>query len=295
MKSLNKDSVIYKFSPENKEVMKINSGEEIIIESYDCFKNKLKSPQDSLEEFNWDYVNPATGPVYINGASPGDVLKIKIEDIEIADQSVMVLAPEEGLMGDRLERFVTKIIKIEDDKAVFSDNVKVPIKPMIGVIGTAPEKGEIAAGIPGDHGANMDCKKMTAGNTVYLPVNVEGGLLALGDLHSVMGDGEVAVSGAETEGKVKLKVDVIKNAKLPLPFLESDKKVITIASAKTLDQAVEDATNNMVDYLIENYDFDLEEASLLLSFIGDAKICQVVDPLKTARFELEKKYLKNNI
>ena len=295
MKSLNKDSVIYKFSPENKEVMKINSGEEIIIESYDCFKNKLKSPQDSLEEFNWDYVNPATGPVYINGASPGDVLKIKIEDIEIADQSVMVLAPEEGLMGDRLERFVTKIIKIEDDKAVFSDNVKVPIKPMIGVIGTAPEKGEIAAGIPGDHGGNMDCKKMRAGNTVYLPVNVEGGLLALGDLHSVMGDGEVAVSGAETEGKVKLKVDVIKNAKLPLPFLESDKKVITIASAKTLDQAVEDATNNMVDYLIENYDFDLEEASLLLSFIGDAKICQVVDPLKTARFELEKKYLKNNI
>ena len=291
MKNLNKDSVVYKFSPDNKEVMKIDSGEKITIESYDCFKNELKSEGDSLKEFNWDYVNPATGPIYVNNAEPGDILRIKIEDIEIADQSVMVLAPGEGLMGDRVERSVTKIIKIENEMAVFSENIKVPIKPMIGVIGTAPAENEIPTGTPGDHGANMDCKRMVAGNILYLPVNVEGGLLALGDLHSVMGDGEVAVSGAETAGKVKLKVDLVKDKKLPLPFLESDDRVITIASAKTLDQAVKDATNNMVDYLVENHKFDFEEASMLLSLIGDARICQVVDPLKTARFELEKKYL----
>ena len=292
MKNLNKDSVVYKMSSKNKEVLKIESGEEITIESYDCFKNELKSENDSLDEFNWDYVNPATGPVYRNDAKPGDILKIKIEDIEIADQSVMVLAPGEGLMGDRIKESTTKIIKIENGEAIFSDNIKVPIKPMIGVIGTAPVEEDIPTGTPGDHGANMDCKRMTAGNTLYLPVNVEGGLLALGDLHSVMGDGEVAVSGAETAGKVKLKIDVIKNKKMPLPLLESADKVITIASAKTLDQAVKDATNNMVDYLVENYDFDFEEASMLLSLIGDARICQVVDPLKTARFEIEKKYLK---
>ena len=291
MKNLNKDSVVYKFSPDNKEVMKIDSGEKITIESYDCFKNELKSEGDSLKEFNWDYVNPATGPVYVNNAEPGDILQIKIEDIEIADQSVMVLAPGEGLMGDRIEKSATKIIKIENEMAVFSENIKVPIKPMIGVIGTAPAENEIPTGTPGDHGANMDCKRMVAGNILYLPVNVEGGLLALGDLHSVMGDGEVAVSGAETAGKVKLKVDLVKDKKLPLPFLESDDRVITIASAKTLDQAVKDATNNMVDYLVENHKFDFEEASMLLSLIGDARICQVVDPLKTARFELEKKYL----
>lgn len=292
MKKLNKDSVVYKMSPQNKGIIEIDSGEQITIESYDCFKNELKSEEDSLEEFNWDYVNPATGPVYINDAKAGDILKIKIEDIEIADQSVMVLAPGEGLMGDRVKKPVTKIIKIENGMAVFSENIKVPVKPMIGVIGTAPAKNEIPTGTPGNHGANMDCKRMTAGNTLYLPVNVEGGLLALGDLHSVMGDGEVAVSGAETAGKVKLKIEVIKDKKMPLPFLESDDKVITIASAKTLDQAVKDATNNMVDYLIEFYNFDFEEASMLLSLIGDARICQVVDPLKTARFELEKKYLK---
>ena len=292
MKKLNKDSVVYKMSSKNEGVLKINSGEEITIESYDCFKNELKSEKDNLEEFNWDYVNPATGPVYINDAKPGDILKIEIEDIEIANQSVMVLAPGEGLMGDRVKKSVTKIIKIENEMAVFSENIKVPVKPMIGVIGTAPADNEIPTGTPGDHGANMDCKRMTAGNTLYLPVNVEGGLLALGDLHSVMGDGEVAVSGAETAGKVKLKIEVIKDKKMTLPFLESDDKVITIASAKTLDQAVKDATNNMVDYLVEFYNFDFEEASMLLSLIGDARICQVVDPLKTARFELEKKYLK---
>ena len=218
MKKLDKSDVIYNFSPNNEDVLKINSGDEISIESYDCFKNELKSEDDSLAEFNWDYINPATGPIYVNDAEKGDILKIKIKDIKIADQSVMIVAPKEGLMGDRIKESQTKIIEIKDEMAIFSDNIKIPIKPMIGVIGTAPAEGEIPAGTPGDHGANMDCKTMVAGNTLYLPVNVEGGLLALGDLHSVMGDGEVAVSGAETAGEVKLKIDVIKNKEIPLPF-----------------------------------------------------------------------------
>lgn len=293
MKKLDKSDVIYNFSPNNEDVLKINSGDEISIESYDCFKNELKSEEDSLAEFNWDYINPATGPIYVNDAEKGDILKIKIKDIKIADQSVMIVAPKEGLMGDRIKESQTKIIEIKDEMAIFSDNIKIPIKPMIGVIGTAPAEGEIPAGTPGDHGANMDCKTMVAGNTLYLPVNVEGGLLALGDLHSVMGDGEVAVSGAETAGEVKLKIEVIKNKEIPLPFLESEEKVTTIASANTLDEAVKIATNNMVDYIVDNYNFDFNEASMLLSLVGDAKICQVVDPKKTARFEIEKKYLNS--
>ena len=291
MKKLDKSSVIYSFSPKNAEVIEVDSGEEILIESYDCFKNELKSEEDSLEEFNWDHINPATGPIYIKNAEPGDILKIKIQDIKIADQSVIIVAPGEGVMGDRIEKSQTKVLKIEDNMLVFSEDIKIPVKPMIGVIGTAPTEGEIPAGTPGDHGANMDCKTMVAGNTLYLPVNVKGGLLALGDLHSVMGDGEVAVSGAETAGEVNLKIDLIKDEKMPLPFLESDKKIITIASADTLDQAVNVATNNMVNYLVDNYDLSLNEATMLLSLIGDAKICQVVDPQKTARFEVEKKYL----
>ena len=291
MKKIDKSSVIYKFSPKNTGVIEVDSGEEVLIESYDCFKNELKSEEDSLEEFNWDHINPATGPIYIKNAEPGDILKIKIQDIKIADQSVIIVAPGEGVMGDRIEKSQTKVLKIEDNMLVFSEDIKIPVKPMIGVIGTAPTEGEIPAGTPGDHGANMDCKTMVAGNTLYLPVNVKGGLLALGDLHSVMGDGEVAVSGAETAGEVNLKIDLIKDEKMPLPFLESDKKIITIASADTLDQAVNVATNNMVNYLVDNYDLSLNEATMLLSLIGDAKICQVVDPQKTARFEVEKKYL----
>ncbi|MFW6028834.1 MAG: acetamidase/formamidase family protein [Halanaerobiales bacterium] len=293
MKKLDKSKVIYNFSPDNEEVLKINSGDEVSIESYDCFKNELKSEEDSLAEFNWDHINPATGPIYVNGAEVGDTLKVKIKDIKIEDQSVMIVAPEEGLMGERIEKSQTKIIKIEDGMAIFSDKIKIPIKPMIGVIGTAPIEDEIPAGTPGDHGANMDCKTMIAGNTLYLPVNVEGGLFALGDLHSVMGDGEVAVSGAETAGVVELKIELLKNKKMPLPFLESEDKITTIASANTLDEAVKISTNNMVDYLVDNYNFDFNEATMLLSLVGDAKICQVVDPKKTARFEVEKKYLKS--
>lgn len=295
MKKLDKSSVIYNFSPENEAVLKIGSGEEVLVESYDCFKNQLKTEDDSLKEFNWDYMNPATGPIYIEDAEPGDILKIEIKDIELADQSVMIVAPGEGVMGDKIEEDRTKILKIEDNMLLFSENIKIPVKPMIGVIGTAPTEGEIPTGTPGHHGSNMDCKEMVAGNIIYLPVNVKGGLLALGDLHSVMGDGEVSVTGAETAGEVRLKIDLLKDEKLPLPFLESEDKVITIVSAKTLDQAVEDVTNNMLDYLVDHYSFSVGEASMLLSLVGDVRICQVVDPLKTARFEIEKSYLIGGI
>ena len=292
MKKLKKDSVIYKFSSEDKAVLEIDAGEEVSIETDDCFRSQLQSENDSLDELNWDYINPATGPIYINSAEAGDILKVEIKDIEVAEQSVIIVAPGEGVVGDRIEKSITKILPVEDNQVIFNDELKLPLRPMIGVIGTAPADEEISTGNPGRHGGNMDCKRMMAGNTIYLPVNVDGALLSLGDLHSVMGDGEVALAGAETSGEVKLKIDVIKGAKMPLPLLEEEEKIITIASAKNLGEAVKGATDKMVDFLVEHHGFELAEATMLLSLVGDARICQVVDPLKTARFELEKKYLK---
>ena len=111
---------------------------------------------------------------------------------------------------------------------------------MIGVIGTAPEgeKG-IPTITPGKHGGNMDCKKITAGSTLYLSVNVDGGLLSMGDIHALMGDGEVFICGLETAGEITVKISVLKNTKLPVPFLYSEGKVMTIQSAETLDKAGE--------------------------------------------------------
>ena len=293
MKKLDRSKVVYNFSADNEPIIKVDSGKELMVETDDCFRSQLQTEEDSLAEMNWNQINPATGPIYINDASPGDILKIEIKDIEVDTQGVMIAAPDEGVIGDRVEQSTTKVLPVKDNHVMFND-IKLPLQPMIGVIGTAPAEGEIPNGTPDSHGGNMDCKRITAGSTLYLPVAVEGALLAMGDLHAVMGDGEIVVCGAEARGKVNLKVDVLKGSQLPLPMLEDDKRVITIASAETLDQAADDATDNMVDFLMEYFDYSLVEAGMLLSLIGDLRVCQVVDPLKTARFELNKEYINNS-
>lgn len=185
----------------------------------------------------------------------------------------------------------TKIIRVEDGQAIFSDKLEIPIEPMIGVIGTAPADEEVPTGTPKDHGGNMDCKRIKKGSTLYLPVNVEGGLLAMGDLHAVMGDGEVVICGVEIPGEVTVKVTVLKGQDYPLPFLEDDERVMAIASSETLDDAAKQATKNMHTFMVEQLGMDVNEAAMYLSVGADLKICQIVDPLMTARMELPKSVL----
>ena len=132
----------------------------------------------------------------------------------------------------------------------------------------------------------MDCKRIGAGATLYLPVNVEGALLAMGDLHAVMGDGEVCVCGAEIAGQVTVKVTVIKSQPLPLPFLVTKEHAMAIYSAPGLDAAAEGATLRMREFLISEVKLPAHEAGMLLSLQGDLRICQAVDPNKTCRMEL---------
>ena len=144
----------------------------------------------------------------VEGAQTGDILKVEIIRIETADKGVMIDGPGEGVLKDIIKKPSTRIFEIGDGYVRFNDRLSFPVKPMIGVIGTAPAGKGIPTGTPGPHGGNMDCKKITEGATVYLPVNTEGALLAMGDLHAVMGDGEVGVCGVETAGRVTVKVTV---------------------------------------------------------------------------------------
>ncbi|MDV3427858.1 MAG: acetamidase/formamidase family protein, partial [Bacillota bacterium] len=177
---------------------------------------------------------------------------------------------------------------IENNEVIFDEKLRLPLNKMIGVIGTAPPFGEINCGTPGSHGGNMDNTMITEGSALYLPVFTEGALFALGDLHAVMGDGEIGVSGAEAAGKVHVKLEVIKNLKLKNPVLENKESISTIASAETLDAAVNNAVADMADILAERIDLPYSEIAMLLSLIGQAQICQVVDPLKTARYVVPK-------
>ena len=134
----------------------------------------------------------------------------------------------------------------------------------------------------------MDCKIITEGTTLYLPVNVPGALLALGDLHAAMGDGEVSVCGMEIAGEVTVTVSVIRDRALPTPMAQTADTIYTIASSVLLDDAANLATRNMVRFVVSETGLSTDDAVNLLSVAGNLQICQVVDPQKTCRYALPK-------
>lgn len=284
--------VIYNMSPNNEPIEYCNSGDQIIFKNKDCFGNQIKSKNMTLDALDWDNINPATGPLYVNGALPGDILKVKIKDIKLDKKGVMTAIPDMGLLSEFLTGPETKIIEIKDEKAIFNDKVKLPIDPMIGVIGVAPAVKEVPCGTPGMHGGNMDNKVIRKGVNIYFPVNVEGALLAMGDMHALQGDGEVVICGVEISGEVLVQVEVIKDKKINSPIVENSKAFYTVASSENLDKAVKKASDEMYRFLNERLTLPANELAMLMSLICDLQICQVVDPKKTVRMRVDKKSLK---
>ena len=280
------DTKIHKMDKNNSPAASANSGDIVRFETLDCFGCQLKSEKDLLGGLDWNNINPATGPLYVEGAEEGDVLKVEILKIELDDHGVMVDAPGEGVTGVAVMNETTKILPISDGMVRFNDKLSFPIKPMIGVIGTAAAGEGVDTGTPGAHGGNMDCTQIGEGACLYLPVNVRGALLAMGDLHALMGDGEVEVCGVEIAGAVTVRVTVLKNCALPTPFLVSEEKFMSIFSADTVDEACVGATMAMHGFLMEELGMDEHEAGMLLSVTGNLRICQIVDPEKTCRMEL---------
>lgn len=286
MKRIAKETSIFTMSKEHKPVERINPGETVIFETYDCYTDQIKSVNDLFINIKKELNNPATGPLFIDGAEIGDILKIEIIDIKINTSGVMTARPNTGVLGEFISECRSKVIPIKDNFALFNDKIQIPVKPMIGVIGTAPENGEPKTTVPDMHGGNMDCTRIVKGAIVYLPVYARGGLLSVGDLHAVMGDGEVVICALEVSGEATLKIDVIKGKTLPLPMVVEGEHIMTISSKETLDEAAIQATISMHGFLVDELKMDTNEAGMLLSLVGNLRICQIVDPLVTARMEL---------
>ena len=155
--------LIYNMSAKHKPVLSVASGSTLVFETCDCFEDQITSEQTPFQALDWTRINPATGPVFIEGADLGDMLEVKIEKINIRDHGVMVTGPDMGVLGDELTENSIRIVPIRQGKAFFTDNLELPLNPMIGVIGTAPASEDVSCGTPGSHGGNMDCKKITKG------------------------------------------------------------------------------------------------------------------------------------
>ena len=199
---------IYAFSPDNPPALTVPDGAVVYIDTCDCFDDQLRTEADTLETLDWEKINPATGPIYIEGVRAGGVLKVTIESIDVGEQGVIATGKGLGVLGDRFEGMTRRYIPFVDGAAVWDDKLSLPLRPMIGVIGVAPAGDDVPCGTPGHHGGNMDTRLIAEGATIYLPVAVPGALLAACDLHAAMGDCEVAVTGVEVAGSVTLQVSL---------------------------------------------------------------------------------------
>jgi amidase len=280
------DRRVLSLSGDASPVARVRPGDRVVLETSDCFAGQVVSSGDTPDGVDWDTINPATGPVYVDGAEPGDVLCVAVEGLEIAGTGVMAVSDGFGVLRERFSGTSFRTVVIEGDEAVLPAGVRVPLRPMIGVIGVAPAGAAVPCGSPGPHGGNMDTRLIGLGATVYLPVGVPGALLAAGDLHAAMGDGEICGTGVEVAGRVTLRVDVRRDLVLVNPLVETTEVLATIASAETLDEAADLATRDMADLLCERIGLSAGDATMLMSIAGELQVSQVVDPLKTARFAL---------
>ncbi len=261
------------------------SGDIIEFETRDCYDDSITSEDRPLGDREDTIENPATGPLYVEDARTGDVLKVEILDIVLRDWGVMRTSITCGaFVGDYKEK-VARIFTLKNDETRFDDKLTLKLDPMIGVIGTAPSGKGITTDTPDYHGGNMDCRKIGRGSVLYLPVSVDGALLSMGDVHALMGDGESLICGLETGALITVRVTVLKDTYIPTPFLLKDGTVMTIRSAETLDEAGIMAAKDMkafVRYAAGKDDF---EAGMFMSLVSDMVVCQVVNPLKTVRME----------
>jgi amidase len=217
--------------------------------------------------------NPATGPVKITGAEPGDALVVDVLGIALDDYGFLLVKPDFGLVRNLVNDPIAKILPVKDGVIHF-DNLRFPVRPMIGVMATAPAGEPIGTAYCGKHGGNMDNNAIAVGARVHLPVRVPGGLFYIGDVHASMGDGEVSGTGVEIGARVHVRIGLEKGTAREWPWLETPDLLIQTASARTYEEASEIAVREMMRHLEERLGLKPTDAFMLVSAVGHVRVNQ---------------------
>ena len=289
---------VHFFSAHDEPAVSVESGTRICLETTNTIIERWKKEPGMSEADIWRPVsygegNPATGPIYVHGARQGHALAVRINNIVPTGTGFSGIPP--GAFGGRFRTSLTRFFDSEKENVEFAPGITLPSRPMVGVIGVAPTEGRKSTQIPGDHGGNLDASVICSGSVVYLPVFVPGGMICIGDVHLLMGDGEVNGSGIETEAKVEIEVSVIDNLKLKRPLVETETSWSTIASHEELEKAVWVAVGDMIDFLSQHLKLSDAESFLLTGLAAHTRICQIVNGSHTVRVEFPKEYLSDHI
>lgn len=243
------------------------------------------------------FVNGATGPIEVKGAKKGDMLKLEILDMELDTLGFTALWPGIGMFPDwvRQKEFgqITRVMEVKDGFVHWSDKLKLPVRPMIGVAGVAPVHGAVLTVDNGAHGGNLDVQEITSGNTVMFRVNHDGAHLFLGDCHAIQGDGEANGMGAtEIAATLTVRVSLEKApARLGHPRIETPTHICTLGCARPLEDAMRIAFQEMIYWLEDEYAIPATEGYMLLGQIAEARCTQVVNPKYTYICKVDKAIL----
>ncbi|MCD8508928.1 MAG: acetamidase/formamidase family protein [Bacillus sp. (in: Bacteria)] len=269
----------------------IEPGKSVYFEVVDASGGQLSPKSTAADVPNLDFskVNPVTGPVYVEGAKPGDTLEVEIEGFGVQSWGWTAIIPGFGLLSDQFNDPFLKIWALKDNRsAEFLPGIEIPTNPFPGTIGVAlPEAGAHSVVPPRQNGGNMDIRHLTKGTKLYLPVWVDGALFSVGDTHAAQGDGEVCGTAIEAPIDIQLRFKLHKGKQIkepqfvtpgPLtPGLDSKGYFATTGYGENLMDATRKAVMYMIEHLVTNYGLKEEEAYALCSVAVDLKISEVVD------------------
>lgn len=244
-----------------------------------------------VSTLDFSKVNPVTGPIFIDGARPGDALKITIHAFEPSGFGWTANIPGFGLLADQFKDPALALWKYDPatlEPALFGEHARVPLKPFAGTIGVAlAEEGLHSVVPPRRVGGNLDIRDLAAGTTLYLPIEVEGALFSIGDTHGAQGDGEVCGTAIESAMNVALTLDLVKDANLSMPrfttpgpvtrHLDGKGYEVTTGIGPDLWTGAKAALSNMIDLLGKQHNLSAEDAYMLCSVCGDLRISEIVD------------------
>ena len=291
----------YVYGPYVKPVLTIDPGDVVAAETHDAFEGKIKSESDKPSEIlNFPYLNPQNGPIYVNGAEKGDTLAVYIRSIVprgpqprgttciMPEFGGLVATGDTALLNPPLPEIVKKMDIDLETGTKFSDKITLPYEPFIGTIGTSPEIEAISALQPDYYGGNMDLPDVGTGAIIYLPVNTAGALLYLGDCHAAQGDGELCGVAVEHPTVTTVQVDLIKGWTIKWPRLETKDFIMTIGSARPMEDAARIAYRELTRWLAADYGFSETDAYFLLTQAGRVRLGNMVDPKYTLGASIKK-------
>jgi amidase len=292
----------YVFGPYAEPVARVKLGETVVIHTVDAFGDLLTSEDQRPSSILGPYLNPQTGPIYVEGVEPGDTLVVRIENIESTrDWAASCTVPYFGgltstvftaTLQEPLEERVWLYRRTESGGFRYRDRWEIPWAPFFGTIGTAPHIEAITSLSPGAHGGNMDVPDVTISNEIHLPVHHPGGLFHVGDAHAAQGQGELCGVALEIAAKGTFTFDVIKGKAIVWPRIVSPDRIMVVGSAKPMEDAARIAYSELVRWLVADYGFETLDAYQLLSQAGGLYVGNMVDTVYSLVASCPKRYLE---